>query len=311
MSGHVLRWVGCGVLLLAGGAGPEVRLKSGKAQAVLAFDQVEKGKQQLRLSSAVRLTLTVEGRDPLEVEPWQLATELWQSRPVGPPELVPQEKGIMRWRQAIRLYPQAPGKEVPLQLPPLHYRERDGPLQEAKWKSIAVDVLTRWSNPAPADLEDITPIEELPPDVGVSVLTILAWSGTTLLAAGMVALIAWRTVRRRRRPRPKLPPEQEAVAELDRLLVLDLPGRGEGVRFHTLLGDLTRRYLDERYGLQTQRQTTAECLNAVRAAGWDDDRRGRLRDLLEQCDRVKFSGTKATTAECQCAADAVRRLVGE
>jgi hypothetical protein len=310
MSGHVLRWVGCGLLLLAGGAGPEVRLKSGKAAAVLKFDQTEQGRQQLRLSSVVRLTLTVEGLSPLEVEPWKMETEHWRSRPAGPPEIVQQGNGLTRWRQAFRLSPQAPGKELPLQLAPLHYRERDGPLQDAAWTQITVDVLTRWTNPTPADMEDITSIEELPPDDGVSLYTVLAWAGGGILFLGVAALVGWRVAERRRRPRPKLPPEQAAQAELDRLLALDLPGRGEGGRFHTLLGDVMRRYLDDRYGLQTLRQTSAECLEAVReSAVWDEDRRGRLRGLLEQCDRVKFSGTEATTAECQCAAETVRRLV--
>jgi hypothetical protein len=310
MSGHVLRWVGCGLLLLAGGSGSEIRLQSGKAQAVLGFDQKENDRPQIRLSSAVRVTFTVEGLSPVEVNPWKMESEHWQARPLSPPEVEKLGGERERWRQSFRLSPFTPGKEVVLQLVPLQYREEDGPLQDASWKPIAVGVLTRWTNPTLADAEDITPIEELPPDEGVSFVAILIWAGSTLLTAGMVALLAWRASRWRRRPRPKLPPERVASSELDRLLALDLPGQGEAGRFFTALGDIVRRYLDERYGLQTLRQTTAECLGAVRqAAAVAEEQRERLRGFLEACDRVKFSGAPATTSECQSAADEVRKIV--
>src|SRR4051794_9448028 len=100
MSGPVLCWVGC-VLLLAGGAGSEIRLKSGTAEAVLAFDQAENGRQQIRLSSAVRLTFTVEGLSPLEVGPWKMETDHWQARPLAPPEVVKLGGGRERWRQTF------------------------------------------------------------------------------------------------------------------------------------------------------------------------------------------------------------------
>jgi hypothetical protein len=309
MSGYVLRWVGCGVLLLTGGAGPEIRLTSGKAEAVLAFDQVENGRPQVRLSSVVRITIGVTGQSPLEVDAWKLESEHWQSRPLGPPKVEKLSGGRERWRQTFRLSPQTPGKEVSLQLSPLHFREQNGSLQDVAWKPLAVDVLTRWTNPSPADLEDITSIETLPADEGVSLVSVAVWAGSALLGSGIGALLVWRAARWRRRPRPKLPPEQTAMAELDRLLALDLPGGGEGGRFHTLLSDLIRRYLDERYGLQTLRQTTAECMEALREAGWEEDRQERLRGLLEQCDRLKFSGATATTAECQSAADEARKLL--
>jgi hypothetical protein len=310
MSGHLLRWVGCGILLLTGGSQADVRLTSGKATAVLTFDSKENGRPQIRLSSAVRITLTVEGLSPLEVEPWKMETDPWQSRPTGPPEVTKLKDGRERWRQSFRLSPQSPGKEVALQLAPLHYRERDGALQDAAWKPVAVDVLTRWTNPTLADAEDITPIEELPPDDGLSLVTVLTWAVGALFAAGMLALLVWRATRWQRRPRPKLPPERAAAAELDRLLALDLPGQGEVGQYFTSLGDVVRRYLDERYGLQTLRQTTAECLDAVReTAGWTEERRERLRGFLEACDRVKFSGAAATAAECQSAADEVRKIV--
>jgi hypothetical protein len=310
MSGHLLRWVGCGILLLAGGADADVRLKSGKATAVLTFDQKEKGRPQIRLSSGVRVTLTVEGRSPLEVESWAMGNEHWQSRPAGPPEVTRLKDGRDRWRQSFRLSPQSPGKDVALQLAPLHYRERDGPLRDVAWKPVAVDVLTRWTNPTLADAEDITPIEELPLEDELSLVTVLTWAAGALFAAGMLALLVWRATRWRRRPRPKLPPEQAAAAELDRLLALDLPGQGEVGQYFTSLGDVVRRYLDERYGLQTMRQTTAECLDAVReTAGWAEGRREGLRGFLEACDRVKFSGAAATAAECQSAADEVRKIV--
>jgi hypothetical protein len=309
MSGLVLFWVGCG-LLLPPGAGWEIRLQSGKAEAVLAFDQAANGRPQIRLSSSVRVTFTVEGAGPLEVGSWKMETEPWQSRPVGPPEVSKLSGGRERWRQTFRVSPSSPGKDEALNLAPLHFREQDGPLQDAAWKPVAVDVLTRWTNPTLADAEDITTIEELPPDEVVSVGSVLVWAGITVLAVGAVALLVWRATRLRRRTPSKLPPGRVATAELERLLALDLPDRGEVGPFFTTLGDIVRRYLDERYGLQTLRQTTAECLAALgEATEVNAGLPELLRAFLEECDRVKFAGATATTSQCQCAADEVRKIV--
>ena len=62
-----------------------------------------------------------------------------------------------------------------------------------------------------------------------------------------------------RRHRPgALTSAQVACRELDRIASLGLPAAGQVERFHTLVSNVLRRYLEKRFGLPARRQTTPE-----------------------------------------------------
>src|SRR5207302_8908015 len=129
-----------------------------------------------------------------------------------------------------------------------------------------------------------------------------------LIALGL-AVWAWR---RRRRRAASLSPEDWARQEIDRLVALDLPGRGATRRFHALLSNVLRRYLERRFLIPARRQTTPEFL---RVASHDTlftaDQQQFLRDVLERCDLAKFAGAEPNAADCAALAERTRAFVSQ
>src|SRR5262249_36005948 len=103
-----------------------------------------------------------------------------------------------------------------------------------------------------------------------------------------------------------------AIRELSRLESMGLPQHGQAERFHTLLSDTVRRYLELRFQLRAPRQTTAEFLDAMRnSPQLDSGQRNLLRDFLERCDLAKFARAEYSTDECRNTADMARLFVDQ
>ena len=126
-----------------------------------------------------------------------------------------------------------------------------------------------------------------------------------------LALGAWRW---KRRPPPAVPeplPHEWALRELERIDALDLPGGQEVERYHTLISDVLRRYLELRFGLHAPEQTTPEFLaglqkSAVLAVAQHE----QLRHFLERCDLAKFARAEFSVSDCRAVATLARELIG-
>jgi hypothetical protein len=81
-------------------------------------------------------------------------------------------------------------------------------------------------------------------------------------------------------------PAQIAIAQLEDLQAQNLPA----VTAYPLVASQLRQYLHEQYGFQATEMTTAELIQALRAADlFETPRRRQLHQLLEQADLVKFA----------------------
>jgi hypothetical protein len=241
----------------------------------------------------VRLTLTITGDPPLEVESPQLSDPVnaWEAMREHSRQ---QNDGRVVWTEAIQL---RQVKSGPALLPDVKVRFRDdpaAPYQEVEW----IDLLKM--------VRDVPPPETLPrPPSGVQWLP---WTGL----AGVVLLLmagCWIMLCRWRRARQVLSPDQWAVRELLRL-------QGTAIStlnmadYHTILSDVIRRYLTERYGLPATLQTTAEFLATIRASSrLSAELQALLRELLERCDLAKFAPVGASPEECLEATALARAFV--
>jgi hypothetical protein len=127
-----------------------------------------------------------------------------------------------------------------------------------------------------------------------------------------VAVGVWRRRRRARPEAPPLSPQAWALQELDRLEALDLPAQGAVNRYHTLLSDTLRRYLELRFQLRAPRQTTAEFLQAGETTRrLNPAQQELLRDFLQRCDLAKFAQANPSPEECRAVADVARSFVSE
>jgi len=280
------------------------------------------GRIEIRLADRLGVILAVEGPASLAVkEPVVLTTSKhWQVHQLGEPEIEKLRDGRIRWRLSASLEPEAAdglplqGKplHLPLQIAPLRYRldPSKEEWQEAKWKEVTVSVTTTVNKADVSELRDITGPEQLP-EAKSPWIPVLNWSGIALVAlAILLGLLELK--RRLSSPKPELAPHEWAVQELERLEGMGLPEHGQAERFHTLVSDTIRRYLELRFRLRAPRQTTAEFLEAMRQSpNLNADQRTLLRDFLERCDLAKFARAEYSVEECKATAAMARCFVDQ
>jgi hypothetical protein len=164
---------------------------------------------------------------------------------------------------------------------------------------------------APTDLSqlrDITGIERTPSPPSEPSWSLWLWVGVAALPG--LLLIGWKLGWRHAPEKPAPPPDRWALAELERIEALDLPAQGEVERFHSLVSDVLRRYLELRFHLPASQQTTPEFLQAVSAAGlFGAPEQQLLSAFLERCDLAKFARAGFSPEECRTVAQMARRLV--
>jgi hypothetical protein len=285
-----------------------ISLKSGTATITIEAPAAD-GTREIPYAP-VPFTLTVDSAAPLKVKlpkTWT-TSDAWHVFPKGPAAESGLDKNRTRWTQAFFLEPLVAGVHE-LQLEPLQIKEAAGPWQTLSWKPVQLTVRPPQSEGDVSQLRDITSIEELPPTR--SWTESWPWfvgAGGLLVLAGLAAWV-WR---RTRTYRAGLSAEDWARQEVDRLVALDLPGRGAARRFHTLLSNVLRRYLERRFFVPARRQTTPEFLRTASQDGmFTPEQQQFLRDVLERFDLAKFAAAEPSAAECQTLADRTRGFISQ
>jgi hypothetical protein len=285
--------------------------------------KVEDGVIEARFSVELLLTISVEGDAPLKITGGALADQvqaqeksgLWFScKSVGPETHAPAGNGRERWEMALRLSPRPPREQAVVELRPLpvEYAEgADGKRGKVEWQAVKLRLTTDVASlDVKKELRDITPPEN-PPPPPPSWTRWLPWIGIAVAVLGLVAG-GWGLRRRFASPAPPLAPHEWAARELDRIEALHLPEAGEVERFHTLLSDVVRAYLERRFSLPASQQTTAEFLETMRRSPQlTPAQQGLLREFLERCDMAKFARAVPPPEECRAVAGMARSFVQE
>jgi hypothetical protein len=256
------------------------------------------------LSGKLRLTVTVMG-PPVPAEtylPLRLSRE-WEVK-ADPPESEKLDDGTVRWQQKFALDPRGKVGKLSLQLEPLQVGSTT-----VKWDPIPVEVTTQVARPDIKEIRDVRPPEALPP-LPPPVWPFWVGGGVgVMLLVGLV--VGVREVRRRFKAKvPPLQPHEWALRELERIERQNFPAAGEVNRFHTLVSEVIRRYLEMRFRLPASRRTTGEFVLAVaKAEVLTEDQRHMLRDLLERCDLAKFAPFSPSLEESGLVLQLARRFV--
>jgi hypothetical protein len=299
-------------LFLAAGAGAQYKQQQGPATLWIQGDKEEDDRIEVRLSSLLSVTLALDGPVTLQVEDIKPAdftrSPFWVLRRVDDPEFVRIGGNQAFWHRTFTLDPQNKG-DLPLQIVPLRYRVEagKGEWQKIEWKPVVIHVTTTVPRADVSQLRDIPGPEPLP-ESRSRWIPVLRWSGAALVLLAAIMFILQR--RRRAGATPELPPHEWAARELARLESMDLPRHGQAERFHTLVSDTIRRYLELRFQLRAPRQTTAEFLEAMRESPHlNAEQRTLLREFLERCDLAKFARAEYSDEECRVTTEMARGFV--
>jgi hypothetical protein len=268
----------------------------------------------LPLSDVATVKLRVEGPASLKLEKPPApkphppnAPPQWSLKPRrGPVLAAAKEKGLVVWEQDYDLDPGQPGEHA-VELPALTYRLGKGAPRTVALGPVKLRFTTTIKKVESGSAREITGIEdvaEVPPGHGW-----LLWAGVALgvLLVGVTAFVVHR--RRSARPLP-LPAHEWALRELERLAGRRPQSGQEVEAFHTALSLVLRRYLERRFQIPAERQTTAEFLEAVqRSSELTAEQQSTLRELLTQCDLAKFARVWPSAEECHALVRRSRELI--
>ena len=91
------------------------------------------------------------------------------------------------------------------------------------------------------------------------------------------------------KPEPKLPPHEQAIKDLDEIKQQKLWQQGRNKEYYTLLTDVLRKYIVDRFGINAMEMTSSEVLSVIRNEEGAKEVYNNLKQVLELADFVKFA----------------------
>lgn len=252
-----------------------------KRDSVLIADQVRYGFRLDGLQEGSGLRLPEWKEDDADslmvVRSWQLDT-------IG----VKKKAGLMDVEASVIL---APFEEGVYRLPDISVvRELpDGQVDTLIFKGLELDVRTMPVDTAAFKPHDIKGQIRYP----VTFKEIALYVGIVLIAAGIIALIVWLIVRRRRRLSGegvvKDPPYIVALRKLDRYRGNRLWAPEKQKQFYSGVTDVLREYIAGRFGVGAMEMTTAEIFDGLKDSGIAPELMDETKELFLTSDLVKFA----------------------
>lgn len=141
----------------------------------------------------------------------------------------------------------------------------------------------------------------------------LAWTGGVagfLILAGAVVLWLLRKYRGGERNVVAIPPHEWAFAQLKMLADSGMIEAGELKPFYYRLSEITRTYIELRFGLMAPERTTEEFLVEMRSSdALDASHQAHLGEFLAACDMVKYTLYEPSSSEIESVFNAARDFV--
>lgn len=158
--------------------------------------------------------------------------------------------------------------------------------------------------PAPLDIKD--PVElPIPPALKYTAMALAALIGALTLAA--LFLFLARRVRNLRQP--PLTIDQWALAELDKLVMQQLPHHKRFKEYYVRLSDIVRLYIREVFGVDAPELTTPELLDRLENGALPAGCIELVQEILDTADLAKFAKYSPDGATCTRSMENARTLV--
>ena len=274
---------------------------------------VSADRNEISAADVIELTLQVEYPEgaalglPLVAQ--QLGEFLVESHATTPPRMV--SPGRLAIKQKLTLAPLVVGD---LSIPPLQVRATldDGRTLLVQLSEIPIVVASLLDDTVDAG-QQLRDIEE-PLDPPIPTSWKLGTLAAALLAVG--AFIWWRrrSIQRTTAPEPvpTVPPGEAAIARLDALSQSGLLDSGQHKQLYFELSAILREYIERRFSIQAQEQTTSEFFEALRTHNvFTQPQQSLLREFLFRADLIKFAELAATPQQCLEATESCRAFIVE
>ena len=164
----------------------------------------------------------------------------------------------------------------------IHFKETDALLLQVS--TIAVDTTQAIKDIRAPLAAPITFKEALPYILGGLAILII------------VALLIYYLRKRKKEepvfrapPKPKLPPQQIALTELDNLRLKKLWQSNRIKEYHTALTDIIRIYLEGKFDIGAMEMTTEEIMASLGSTQVNDQAKNKIRQAFQLADMVKFA----------------------
>lgn len=266
-------------------------------------------KQSITVGDRVTYTVIITADTTLTVDSLAIGSNLgaFEIKDFTPRESQLAE-GLRIYKQSYEITTFTTGE---YQIPPLeiNYQTVSGEEKTIKTDPVPLTVKSLLSGEDGADIRPIRgPVEFESPFP-------LWWviGGAVVALAAVLGYILYRRARKPidlgEEPVDTRLPWEITLEELDKLESAELIAKGEFKAFYFRLSEIFRAYLERRYGIAALERTTYEILQEFRALSLESEEEKEIRQLLEECDLVKFAKFPPTTEGARAAYDATRAFV--
>jgi len=182
-------------------------------------------------------------------------------------------------------------------IPPFHF-EYSEPDDTTKFSLKTYPLYLEVYTIAVDTTKGIFPIKG-PVKVPLTFKEILPWIIGGTVALLLIAFLIYFLIKRKKheplfkaKPKPKLPAHIIALNALENLRKEKLWQSGKIKAYHTILTDIIRKYLEERFGINAIEMTTDEILSAIKSIQISEELKVKLKEMLVLADLVKFAKEK-------------------
>jgi len=286
----------------------EKEFKRGPVTFTLKVDHKE-----ITIADRLRLALEVSAKEEYEVRLPEFGEKLEQFGIVDysapSPQLI--GEGMVLSKKSYELEPFLSGE---YKIPPMKvtfWKKGEEQRHEIESEGLTIQVKSLLPEKV-ADLRirEIAPPVEFPYSARGWIYGLVAVG--VVCASGIVFFLLWRKRRETAEKVVGRAAHEIAYEGLESLLAEKLIEKGRVKEFYTLLSNVLRHYIEDRFSLRAPERTTDEFMADLRSTDLlAPAHKDLLKKFLQHCDIVKFAEHIPTTEEIQKAFDACKQFIVE
>ncbi len=307
------RWIGFGfiifALILFGASNKKLEAANGKISLEAKVD-----KNKIKIGDLIHYSIIVARDEKINVEMPDLGANLgaFEIREYSDPDPEKRNGEIIQRREYIISTYDIGDYEIP----PVTVRYGVG--KDTSWKELTTETIKiSVESLKPSETGDIRDIKP-PLEIARDWMRIIRFAAAALLIV-LIGILIFIYIKRRkqgksiipRREKPKRPPHEIALEELEQLLQDQLLEKGEIKQFYIRISEIIRRYVEGRFFIVAIEMTTAQLIDTMVEAEVENEDVQLVEDFLMQCDLVKFAKYIPTSEENEKVIDQAFEIVNK